>query len=82
MIFERNRYLNELIASQGNGLVKVVTGVKGCGKSFLLFDIWHHWLLEQDVPESHIIEVDLEDLANEKLRDRYVLLDYINSIYR
>ena len=44
MIFERKKYLDELIAGRGNGLVKIITGVRRCGKSFLLFDIWHNWL--------------------------------------
>ena len=46
MIFERKKFLDELIAGRGNGLVKIITGVRRCGKSFLLFDIWHNWLLE------------------------------------
>ena len=45
-IFERKKYLDELIAGRGNGLVKIITGVRRCGKSFLLFDIWHNRLLE------------------------------------
>lgn len=49
MIFERKKYLDELIAGRGNGLVKIITGVRRCGKSFLLFDIWHTWLLEHGV---------------------------------
>lgn len=49
MIFERKKYLDELIAGRGNGLVKIITGVRRCGKSFLLFDIWHNWLLEHGV---------------------------------
>lgn len=44
MIFERKKYLDELIAGRENGLVKIITGVRRCGKSFLLFDIWHNWL--------------------------------------
>ena len=43
MIFERKKYLDELIAGRGNGLVKIITGVRRCGKSFLLFDIWQHY---------------------------------------
>ena len=57
MIFERKKYLDELIAGRGNGLVKIITGVRRCGKSFLLFDIWHNWLLEHGVTDSHIIEI-------------------------
>ncbi len=55
MIFERKKYLDELIAGRGNGLVKIITGVRRCGKSFLLFDIWHNWLLEHGVTDNHII---------------------------
>lgn len=57
MLFERRKYLNELIAGRGNGLVKIVTGVRRCGKSFLLFNIWHNWLLEHGVDDGHIIEI-------------------------
>ena len=59
MVFERNKYLNDLIAGRGNGLVKIVTGVRRCGKSFLLFNIWRNWLLEHGVEDSHIIEIQL-----------------------
>ena len=43
MVFERKKYLDELIAGHGNGLVKIITGVRRYGKSFLLFYIWHNW---------------------------------------
>ena len=43
MVFERKKYLDELIAGRGNGLVKIITGVRRYGKSFLLFYIWHNW---------------------------------------
>ena len=49
--------MDELIAGRGNGLVKIVTGVRRCGKSFLLFNIWHNWLLEHGVDDGHIIEI-------------------------
>ena len=67
MIFERKKYLDELIAGRGNGLVKIITGVRRCGKSFLLFDIWHNWLLEHGVTDSHIIEIQLDDFRNRRL---------------
>ena len=79
MIFERKKYLNELIAGQGNGLVKIITGVRRCGKSFLLFHIWHNWLLEHGVDDSHIIEIQLDDYRNRRLRKPDALLDYIES---
>ena len=80
MIFERKKYLNELIAGRENGLVKIVTGVRRCGKSFLLFNIWHNWLLEQGVDKSHIIEIQLDDFLNRKLRNPDVLLEHIGSL--
>ncbi len=79
MIFERKKYLNELIAGRGNGLVKIITGVRRCGKSFLLFVLWHNWLLEHGVTDSHIIEIQLDDFRNRRLRKPDALLDYIDS---
>lgn len=79
MLFERTKYLNELIAGRGNGLVKIITGVRRCGKSFLLFDIWHNWLLNHGVAENHIIEIQFDDFRNRRLRKPDVLLDYIDS---
>ena len=79
MIFERKKYLNELIAGRGNGLVKIITGVRRCGKSFLLFNIWHNWLLKHGVTGSHIIEIQLDDFRNRRLRKPDALLDYIDS---
>ena len=79
MIFERSKYLNELIAGRGNGLVKIITGVRRCGKSFLLFNIWHKWLQNHGIKEDHIIEIQLDDFRNRHLRKPDVLLDYIDS---
>lgn len=79
MIFERKKYLDELIAGRGNGLVKIITGVRRCGKSFLLFNIWHNWLLEHGVTNSHIIEIQLDDFRYRRLRKSDALLDYIDS---
>ena len=70
---------HELIAGRGNGLVKIITGVRRCGKSFLLFDIWHNWLLEHGVTDNHIIEIQLDDFRNRRLRKPDALLDYIDS---
>ena len=71
--------MDELIAGRGNGLVKIITGVRRCGKSFLLFDIWHNWLLEHGVTDSHIIEIQLDDFRNRRLRKPDALLDYMDS---
>ncbi len=82
MIFERTKYLNELIAGRGNGLVKVITGVRRCGKSFLLFNLWHKWLIGQGVDESHIIEIQLDDFRNRRLRKPETLLDHIDAMIK
>lgn len=68
-----------LVAGQGNGLVKIVTGGRRCGKSFLLFHIFHDYLINQGVDNGHIIELSLDDRRNRRLCDPDVLLDYIDS---
>ena len=79
MIFNRNKYVKELIDSRCNGLVKIITGIRRCGKSFLLFRLWHNWLLEHETDEDHIIEIELDNIYNSPLRKPLALLDYINS---
>ncbi len=79
MIIERNYYLNQLIQGQGNGLVKVVTGGRRCGKSFLLFNLFRKHLLESGISEDHIIGLSLDDRRSTLLRDPDKLLDYIDS---
>jgi len=79
MIFKRKKYLDKLIAGQGNGLVKIVTGGRRCGKSFLLFNLFHQYLIESGIDESHIIELSLDERKNKPLRDPDTLLDYIES---
>ena len=79
MIINRPRYLNRLIKSKHNGLVKIVTGIRRCGKSYLLFELFHHHLIESGVEESHIIEVALDDRNNASLRDPDKMLSYIRK---
>ena len=79
MYFERKSYLQELISAEGNGMIKIVTGIRRCGKSFLLFEIFRKHLLERGVPENHIIQVNLEDRRNKRLRDPDALLEYIDK---
>ena len=64
---------------RGNGLVKIVTGVRRCGKSFLLFNIFVEWLKENGVTDDHIIGIQFDDFIHRKLRDPEALLDYIDS---
>lgn len=79
MIIERNTYLKKLIAKRHNGKIKIVTGIRRCGKSFLLSTIYANWLREQGVDEEHIININLEDRRNKPLRDPDALLAYIDS---
>lgn len=68
-----------LISGERNNLVKIVTGVRRSGKSFLLFKLFHDYLIEKGVDENHIIELSLDDLRNRKLRNPEALLDYIDA---
>lgn len=76
---ERNIYLDRLIDSIGNGMIKIVTGVRRSGKSFLLFRLFVEWLQSQGIDDAHIIKVNLEDRLNKQLRDPDVLLNHIYS---
>ena len=78
-IIKRDRYLQKLIACRHNHMIKIVTGIRRCGKSFLLFEIFTGWLKEQGVDTEHIIHIDLEDRRNKELRDPDKLLEYIDS---
>ena len=79
MIIERNYYLNKLIAKRHNGMIKIITGIRRCGKSFLLSTIYTNWLRQHNVDNNHIITINLEDRRNKELRDPDALLAYIDS---
>lgn len=79
MEIKRDIHLKRLIASRHNGLIKVVTGIRRCGKSYLLMTLFRNFLLEDGVREDHIIMVDLENRRNKKLRDPDNLLEYIDQ---
>ena len=79
MIIERPLYLKQLIALRHNGMIKIVTGIRRCGKSFLLSTIYVGWLKEQGVADDHIININLEDRRNKALRDPDNLLAFIDS---
>ncbi len=79
MEIKRDIYLNRLIRREKNGLIKVVTGLRRCGKSYLLFNIFHDYLTVKGVPEDHIIEVALDDRSNKALRDPDRMLQYIKE---
>ena len=79
MDIKRDKYLNDLINRMNNGLIKVVTGIRRCGKSYLIFNIFKKYLLDQGVPESHIISIELDQRKDKKYRDPDIILDYIES---
>ena len=80
MDIKRDKYLNDLVNRMHNGMIKVVTGIRRCGKSYLLFNIFKNYLLEQGVPVSHIITIELDQRKNKKYRDPDTILDYIESL--
>ena len=79
MEIKRDIYLDRLIRREKNGLIKVVTGVRRCGKSYLLFNLFHNYLLDKGVQENHIIEIALDDRSNKELRDPDNMLKYIKE---
>lgn len=79
MIASRDKYLQQLIASMGNGMVKIVTGIRRSGKSFLLMTLFHKYLIQQGVQENHIIEISLDNRKNKRLRNPDALLEFIDS---
>ncbi|MBO7348376.1 MAG: ATP-binding protein [Spirochaetales bacterium] len=74
---DRPIYMKKLISKMDNGMIKVITGVRRCGKSFLLFNLFYNYLLEQGIPEECIIRIALDDLENEDLLDPHILSEYI-----
>jgi predicted AAA+ superfamily ATPase len=79
MEIKRDIHLGRLIKSKHNGMIKVVTGIRRCGKSYLLKNLFRQHLLDSGVKEDHIVMLDLEDRRNKRLRDPDALLDWIDS---
>lgn len=79
MEIKRDVYLNKLKRKENNGLIKVITGVRRCGKSFLLFNLFHNYLTQKGVDEDHIIEIALDDRSNKDLRDPDNMLKYVKG---
>ena len=79
MEIKRDYYLNKLIAKQHNGLIKVVTGMRRCGKSYLLFNLFKDYLIENNVAADHIIEVAFDSFENIKYCDPEVLYPFIKE---
>ena len=69
MIIKREHYLKQLIAGQHNGLIKIITGLRRSGKSYLLFKLYADYLKNNGISDNHIIKIDLEDRRNAVLRN-------------
>lgn len=69
-MIKRDKYLNLLISKKWNGMIKVITGIRRCGKSYLLFEIFKKHLIEYGIKETQIIEVPLDDVLFDELLDR------------
>ncbi len=80
MQISRNYYINQMISNQNNGLVKVITGIRRCGKSYLLDPLFKNYLLKSGVPNSHIIKIDFDSRKNIKLLDTDELEKYLTNL--
>ena len=78
-IIERNEYLNKLISRRENGMIKILTGIRRCGKSFILDPIFKNYLISDGVKENHIIKLDLDDVKNMKYLDPELLDKYVDE---
>ena len=79
MLIKRDIYLNRLIERQNNGMIKVITGIRRCGKSFLLFQIFKEYLLENGIKADHIIEIALDGIEMENLRNPMNCYNFIKE---
>ncbi|MBQ9274177.1 MAG: AAA family ATPase [Succinivibrio sp.] len=74
---ERTRYLNKLISKMNNGMIKVITGIRRSGKSYLLFNIFYEYLLQQGVADDCIVRLALDDLNNDRYLAPEILYSYL-----
>lgn len=79
-MIKRDSYLNRMIHNMWNGEVKVITGIRRCGKSVLLFDLFYEYLLSQEVQEDHIIKIELDQRRYYKLRNPITLCEYVEAL--
>lgn len=79
MQIQRNFYLQQLIDGKQNGLIKIITGIRRCGKSYLLFTLFHQYLKSTGVEEDHVIKVALDDIESAELREPLSLYRFIKS---
>lgn len=80
MQIKRDVYLSKLKSKKENGFIKVITGIRRCGKSFLLFNLYHEYLNSIGVENSQIIEIALDEVRNAKYRNPIELDNYIRSL--
>ncbi|MCQ2554867.1 MAG: ATP-binding protein [Clostridia bacterium] len=79
MEIKRDIYLKKIIERMHNGMIKVITGIRRSGKSYLVFNIFRNYLLSQGVQQDHIIAIELDTLENAKYRDPFLILEYIKG---
>ena len=79
MLFERNEYLQRIIDKMWNGQIKVITGIRRCGKSILLFELFYDYLIKNGVPKQNIIKIELDKIKNVKFRNPVRLSKYIKQ---
>ena len=79
---KRDVYLNRLINRKDNGLIKIITGIRRCGKSYLLDPLFKNYLIENGVKDNHIIKLELDKEENKKYRDSHELNKYIKSLIK
>ena len=80
MQINRNLYLEKLIRRKKNGLIKIVTGIRRCGKSYLLNTLFYNHLIESGIPSDHIIQIAFDDIQNKPLRDSEKLYTHIKEM--
>ena len=79
MVIERNKYLQELVSSRHNGLVKIITGMRRCGKSFLLFRLFRRFLEDNGVADDHIVGMAFDDYAFKEFRNPDKFYAYVKG---
>ena len=79
MIIERKKYMQQLVQSKHNGLVKIITGIRRCGKSFLLFNLFKSQLEKEGIDKEHINEMAFDDFANREYRDPEKFYQYVKA---
>ena len=79
MIIKRQEYIDKIVAKKDNGRIKIITGIRRCGKSYLLFTLYKEYLLASGIPENQIIDIALDDIENIEYRNPFKLNDFIKS---